>query len=80
LRAVAENWHGEIDGLSLTLTFLRTKRRQAQRGAVLHRDRPADLGMPAPPTRADCPLTAGNEPPRAPKPRGTRRAARQPSR
>jgi hypothetical protein len=48
-RAITENWLAEIDGLNLTLTFLRSKRRQAQRGAVLRRDRPTDLGMPAPP-------------------------------
>jgi hypothetical protein len=48
-RAITENWLGEIDGLNLTLTFLRSKRRQAQRGAVLRRDRPTDLGMSAPP-------------------------------
>ncbi|MFI1202736.1 hypothetical protein ACH4VR_25390 [Streptomyces sp. NPDC020883] len=30
-RAVAEGWRGEIDGLDLTLTFLRSKREQAQR-------------------------------------------------
>jgi len=47
-RAIAENWLGEFDGLNLTLTFLRSKRRQAQRGAVLHRDGRADLGMPTP--------------------------------
>jgi hypothetical protein len=47
-RALTENWLGEIDGLNLTLTFLRSKRRQAQRGAVLHRDGHADLGMPTP--------------------------------
>jgi hypothetical protein len=37
-RAIAENLLGEIDGLNLTLTFLRSKRRQAQRGAVLRRE------------------------------------------
>lgn len=30
-RAVAEDWRGEIDGLDLTLTFLRSKREQARR-------------------------------------------------
>jgi len=29
-RAVDEGWHGEIEGIDLTLTFLRSKRVQAQ--------------------------------------------------
>ncbi|MFJ3819594.1 recombinase [Streptomyces nodosus] len=41
--AVAEDWRGEIQGLDLTLTFLRSKREQARR---LQRIRPVSLGMP----------------------------------
>jgi hypothetical protein len=32
-RAKAENWLGEVEGLGLTLSFLRAKRDQAQRQA-----------------------------------------------
>jgi len=35
-RAIAEGWQGEVDGLNLTLTFLRAKRTQARRAAALH--------------------------------------------
>jgi hypothetical protein len=30
-RAIAEGWKGEIEGLDLTLTFLRSKRTQTRR-------------------------------------------------
>ena len=43
-RAVDEGWHGEIEGIDLTLTFLRGKRAQAQRAAATG---PVTLGMPA---------------------------------
>ncbi|MYV45760.1 recombinase [Streptomyces sp. SID2888] len=42
-RAVAEDWRGEIEGLDLTLTFLRSKREQARR---FQRIGPVSLGMP----------------------------------
>ncbi|WP_331721228.1 recombinase [Streptomyces sp. NBC_00212] len=45
-RAVAEDWRGEIDGLDLTLTFLRSKREQARR---FERTGPVPLGLPAVP-------------------------------
>ncbi len=42
-RAETEGWAGEIEGIDLTLTFLRAKRDEAQRRA----DRPAvELGIP----------------------------------
>ncbi|WP_225993414.1 hypothetical protein [Actinomadura rudentiformis] len=45
-RAEAEAWLGEIEGIDLTLTFLRAKRDDTQRRST----RPAvDLGLPAPP-------------------------------
>lgn len=47
-RAVAEGWRGEIDGLDLTLTFLRSKREQARRFA---RSGPVSLGLPVVPGR-----------------------------
>lgn len=43
-RALAEGWRGEVEGLDLTLTFLRGKRRQTQR---FHAG-PVYLGLPAP--------------------------------
>ena len=43
-RADRRGWHGEIEGIDLTLTFLRGKRAQAQRAATT---RPVSLGMPA---------------------------------
>lgn len=46
-RAVAEGWRGEIDGIDLTLTFLRGKLAQAQRTAAAGRPGPTDLGIPA---------------------------------
>ncbi|MCX5251775.1 MULTISPECIES: recombinase [unclassified Streptomyces] len=48
-RAAAEGWGGEIEGIDLTLTFLRAKREETQRRA----QRPAvDLGIPQPRSRA----------------------------
>jgi hypothetical protein len=42
-RAEAEHWLGEVEGITLTLTFLRAKREDSQRRA----QRPAvDLGIP----------------------------------
>jgi hypothetical protein len=43
-RAADEGWHGEIEGIDLTLTYLRGKRAQAQRAAATG---PVTLGMPA---------------------------------
>lgn len=54
-RAVAEDWRGEIDGLDLTLTFLRSKREQARRFA---RSSPVSLGLPAVPHQKP-PVTRG---------------------
>jgi hypothetical protein len=46
-RARAENWTGEIEGIDMTLTFLRAKRDDTQ----LWLRRPAvDLGIPSPTT------------------------------
>ena len=42
-RAEAENWLGEIEGIDLTLTFLRGKRDETRR---LVRVVPVDLGVP----------------------------------
>jgi hypothetical protein len=44
-RARAENeaWLGEVEGIDLTLTFLRQKREETQRLASIA---PVDLGMP----------------------------------
>ncbi|REF00293.1 recombinase [Thermomonospora umbrina] len=50
-RAVAENWLGEIEGLDLTLTFLRGKRAQARRTARLGPPGQVDLGLPTTPRR-----------------------------
>ncbi|MFJ3841965.1 recombinase [Streptomyces sp. NPDC090054] len=44
-RAVSEDWRGEIDGLDLTLTFLRSKREQARR---FEGTGPVPLGLSAP--------------------------------
>jgi hypothetical protein len=43
IRAGHEGWLGEIEGIDLTLTFLRQKRDQTRR---LARIAPTDLGMP----------------------------------
>ncbi|MZD56565.1 tyrosine-type recombinase/integrase [Streptomyces sp. SID5606] len=42
-RAVTEGWQGEIEGIDLTLTFLRGKRTQTQR---FQRNGTVDLGLP----------------------------------
>lgn len=49
-RALAEGWHGEVEGINLTLTFLRAKRTQAQRAAAMRAGR-VMLGMPGRPGR-----------------------------
>ncbi|WNI33324.1 recombinase [Streptomyces sp. ITFR-6] len=44
-RAEEEHWLGEVEGINLTLTFLRSKREETQRRTR----RPAvDLGIPTP--------------------------------
>lgn len=46
-QAVNEGWQGEVDGLDLTLTFLRSKRNQARRTLqVAGGQGTTDLGMP----------------------------------
>lgn len=47
-RALAEAWHGEVDGLDQTLAFLRSKRTHARRSLQTNGPTPIDLGMPAP--------------------------------
>jgi site-specific recombinase XerD len=47
-RAADEGWRGEIEGIDLTLTFLRSKRAQAQRAATAGT---VSLGMPTVPGR-----------------------------
>ena len=46
-RAIDEGWKGEIEGLDLTLTFLRSKRAQTRHMMRLGAAGHADLGMPA---------------------------------
>jgi hypothetical protein len=46
-RAIAEDWRGEIEGIELTLTFLRAKRNQAQRALHMTAAAPVNLRMPA---------------------------------
>jgi hypothetical protein len=46
-QATARGWLGELEGLDLTLTFLRDKRHEAQR---LNRTGVVALGLPAAPT------------------------------
>lgn len=48
-RAQEEGWRGEIEGLDLTLTFLRGKRAQTQRMMRVGDPGHIDLGMPKPP-------------------------------
>ena len=48
-RAQEEGWKGEIEGIDLTLTFLRSKRAQTQRMTHLANPGPITLGMPQPP-------------------------------
>ncbi|WP_231950551.1 recombinase [Allokutzneria albata] len=43
-RAATDGWAGEIEGIDMTLTFLRTERDDTQRRL---RRRAVDLGMPA---------------------------------
>jgi hypothetical protein len=43
VRAEHEAWQGEVEGIDLTLTFLRQKREETKR---LARIAPGDLGMP----------------------------------
>jgi hypothetical protein len=51
-RVQEENWLGEVEGINLTLTFLRAKREETQRRAR----RPAvDLGIPKPRTDSSTP-------------------------
>ncbi|MEV0347299.1 hypothetical protein AB0H88_16180 [Nonomuraea sp. NPDC050680] len=45
--AVDENWRGEIEGIDLTRTFLRSKRAQGRRTTRLGTPGQTDLGMPA---------------------------------
>jgi hypothetical protein len=47
-RAIDEGWRGEVEGLELTLTFLRRKREQARRTAEMGT---VSLGMPVTPGR-----------------------------
>jgi hypothetical protein len=47
-RAISEGWRGEVEGLELTLTFLRNKRDQARRAASIGT---VSLGMPVVPRR-----------------------------
>lgn len=47
-RALEEGWRGEIEGLELTLTFLRGKRAQTKRIARAGEPGQIDLGMPKP--------------------------------
>ncbi|MFF1667397.1 recombinase [Streptomyces sp. NPDC055898] len=53
-RAVAGGWQGEIEGLDLTLTFLRGKREQTRR---FQRNGPVFLGPPGVP----CPKPRSTE-------------------
>ncbi|MDI3390489.1 hypothetical protein QIS99_30485 [Streptomyces sp. B-S-A8] len=45
-RAIEEDWRGEVEGLDLTLTFLRSKREQARR---FERTGPVTLDVPVVP-------------------------------
>ncbi len=42
-RAISEGWRGEVEGLELTLTFLRSKRDRARRAASMGT---VSLGIP----------------------------------
>jgi hypothetical protein len=46
-RAIAQDWRGEIEGIELTLTFLRAKRNQGQRALTTTAAVSVNLGMPA---------------------------------
>lgn len=48
-RAQEQGWKGEIEGIDLTLTYLRSKRAQTQRMTRLTSPGPITLGMPGPP-------------------------------
>lgn len=48
-RAQEEGWRGEVEGLGLTLTFLRGKRAQTQRMMRSGVSARIDLGMPGRP-------------------------------
>jgi len=54
-RALEEGWHGEVEGLDLTLAFLRSKRNQTQR---MQRAGTVNLGLPALPHQRPA-LTTG---------------------
>jgi hypothetical protein len=51
-RALEEGWRGEIEGLDLTLTFLRSKKARTQRNTLLGTPVQIDLGMPTLPSQA----------------------------
>jgi hypothetical protein len=48
VRAEQESWLGEVDGIDLTLQFLRSKREETKR---LARITPIDLGIPGVPSK-----------------------------
>lgn len=50
-RAEHEGWLGEVEGIDLTLAFLRQKREETQR---LTRIAPIDLGIPGIPSKESC--------------------------
>jgi hypothetical protein len=66
-RALSEGWRGEVDGIDLTLTFLRGKRDQARRAAERGT---VSLGMPTLPLRRPShrqgPAITHHEPPPRP--------------
>jgi hypothetical protein len=64
-RAEAERWLGEIEGIDLTLTFLRAKRDETRR---LARVAPVDLGIPQLASITRGPAAADG---RKPAPRGS---------
>jgi len=45
-RAITEGWRGEVEGLDLTLTFLRSKRTQAKQAARINTSTQVNLGIP----------------------------------
>ncbi len=44
--AITEGWRGEVEGLDLTLTFLRSKRTQAKQAARINTSTQVNLGIP----------------------------------
>jgi hypothetical protein len=50
-RTISEGWHGEVEGLELTLTFLRSKRDQTRRAASMGTVSPGHAGGAATPSR-----------------------------